>query len=144
MKQIDRNFENLMKRVKPDSPSDRFTLSVMQRIQTEAALTPKPLLHDYKPVISRPMWIALAAIFVGFIVFLSMGQAGETDSGQSLLSFLNNPQAAEGAEKVSQVGRSLLGYFTAIPKEVFIIFLAAFALWTLDQLLGRSRKVQEG
>jgi hypothetical protein len=69
MKQIDRNFENLMKRVKPDSPSDRFTLSVMQRIQTEAALTPKPLLHDYKPVISRPMWIALAAIFVGFIVF---------------------------------------------------------------------------
>lgn len=52
MNKLDKQFGQVMKGMKIDSPSSDFRIKVMSRIQAEAAVTRRPLLVDYKQVIS--------------------------------------------------------------------------------------------
>jgi hypothetical protein len=139
MNKLDKQFGELMKNVRIESPSSNFTLSVMSRIQAEVAVTRKPLLQDYQPVISKRTWWVISIIFIGLIIYISVSggdnsQANVPDS-RSLIT--------ESLSKLNSGGLSFLshglGIFSGIPAVAYLIVLASLALWTLDSFLNRLR-----
>jgi hypothetical protein len=139
MNKLDKQFGELMKNVRIESPSSNFTLSVMSRIQAEAAVTRKQLIQDYQPVISKRTWWVISIIFIGLIIYISISggdnsQANVPDS-RSLIT--------ESLSKINSGGLSFLsqglGIFSGIPAVAYLIVLASLALWTLDSFLNRLR-----
>ena len=63
MNKLDKQFGQIMKGMKIESPSSDFSIKIMSRIQAEAAVMSRPILVDYKPVISKRTWIILIGIF---------------------------------------------------------------------------------
>ena len=68
MNKLDKQFEQMMKGNRIDSPSSDFTLKVMSRIQAEAAVQKRPILADYQPVISKKTWIIMLVVFVLLLI----------------------------------------------------------------------------
>lgn len=137
MNKLDKQFEQIMKGIRIDSPSSDFRIKVMSRIQAEAAVTRRPLLVDYKPVISSRTWIILTGIFVAIVIFII------------LQAFKSEPSAVDPgvlttmADSVSKVNNSVLqkgyGLFSSVPTVAYLIVLASLSLWTLDSVLTRFK-----
>jgi hypothetical protein len=138
MNKLDKQFGQIVKGMKIDSPSSDFRIKVMSRIQAEAAVTQRPLLVDYKPVISKRTWIILIGMFVAAVVFII------------LQAFKSEPSAVDSgvlttmADSVSKVNNSLLqkgyGLFSSVPTVAYLIVLASLSLWTLDSVLTRFKR----
>lgn len=140
MDKLDKQFAQLMKEMTIDSPSKGFSMKVMERIQAEAAVQKKPLLEDYKPVISSKTWILMIVGFVALIVYVLLSgndTAPVQDTG--LMSVLSESVQKFQTSKVSNVWQTANGIFASIPSVAYLIMLASLALWTLDMFLTRMK-----
>ena len=137
MNKLDKQFEQMMKAVKVESPSEDFRIKVMSRILAEAAVMRRPLLQDYKPVISNRTWIVLSGIFVALVSFIIFQAINATPSAtdQGVLSTFT--------DSMSKVNTSLVhkgfGLFSSIPTVAYLIILASLSLWTLDSFLSKLK-----
>ncbi len=144
MNKLDKQFAEMMKDVRIDSPSSDFSLKVMSRIQAEAAVQKRPLLQDYQPVISKRTWIILLVAFLLLIIYIAVsgnnaapaGGSGFWSSVGKSMNVFNTSQAS-----ILQKGA---GIFSAIPPIAYLIVLASLALWTLDGFLTRFRHHPSG
>lgn len=142
MNKADKQFGQIMKGMKVESPSDDFRIKVMSRIQAEAAVTRRPLLVDYKPVISSRTWIILIGIFIALVIFIIL-QAFKSEPSAVDTSVLTTM-----ADSVSKVNNSVLqkgyGLFSSVPTVAYLIVLASLSLWTLDSVLTRLKHRPSG
>src|SRR5665647_1183926 len=72
MNKLDKQFAEMMKDIRIESPSSDFTLKVMSRIQAEAAVQRRPLLQNYQPVISKRTWIILLVAFLLLMIYIAV------------------------------------------------------------------------
>lgn len=139
MNKLDKQFEQMMKVIKVDSPSSDFTLKVMSRIQAEAAVTRRSLLQDYQPVISKKTWIILIAAFIALMVYITVSGNDATPANGS--GFWSTIAQSTNVFKTgeSSVLHKGVGIFSSIPSIAYLIVLASLTLWTLDGFLGKLR-----
>ena len=138
MNKLDKQFGEIMKGVRIESPSSDFTLKVMSRVYAEANVKPKSVLHDYQPVISKRTWIILIAVFILLLVYVIATGQSTPENGPSFwttffgkLSSVNN----EGATAL----KAGLGVFKSIPLTAYLIVITSLALWTLDSVFQSFR-----
>ena len=145
MNKLDKQFEEVMKGIRIDSPSSDFTLKVMSRIQAEAAVQKRPVLQDYQPVISKRTWIILIVAFVLFLVFITVsGQDSDSSNSTGMWTRIFSSLNALKTNGVSSVWQKGVGMFSAIPSIAYLIFTASLALWTIDLLMNRHRHYPSG
>jgi len=139
MNKLDKQFAEVMKDVRIDRPSSDFTFRVMGRIQAEAAVTRKPLLQDYQPVISKKTWIILLVAFVGLIIYISFSSGDvESSNNPGLWTAFKNSLSKINSGEASLLSHGL-GLFSRIPAVAYLIILASLSLWTIDSFLNRFR-----
>lgn len=133
MNRLDKQFGQIMKGAKIDTPSEDFRIKVMSRILAEAAVTRHSLLDDYKPVISKRTWIILLAAFVSLVAYIIIVgiKSGSTTVDQGVWSTVTD-SVSKANTSVLQKG---LGLFSSIPTVAYLIGLASLSLWTLDSFL---------
>jgi len=140
MNKLDKQFEEMMKGIKIDSPSSDFTFKVMSRIQAEAAVQRPHLLLDYKPVISKKAWIILIAAFILIMIYITVSGKDSSAAGDSSFwSTVSNSLNPLKSSEVSSIWQKGLGVFSSIPPIAYMILLATLALWTLDSYLQQFR-----
>lgn len=143
MDKLDKQFEQIMKGVKLESPSKGFTMKVMEQIQAEAALQKRSVREDYQPVIGRKSWILIIAAFIGLIVYILLTGNETTQAPPSgIMATL-----AESAQKLDTRGLSTMwesvnGMFASIPSMAYLIIIASSILWSLDFYLTRMKHGQ--
>ncbi|RSK39230.1 hypothetical protein [Mangrovimonas spongiae] len=81
-KQLEEFIDNVFENSNLESPSVDFSIQVMSKIQAINSTNTT----TYKPLISRPVWIALGVIFV---TFLSVVFGNATFTQSSWLTFLD-------------------------------------------------------
>jgi len=140
MNKLDKQFEEMMKGIKIDSPSSDFTFKVMSRIQAEAAVQRPHLLLDYKPVISNKAWIILIAAFILIMIYITVSGKDSSAAGDSSFwSTVSNSLNPLKSREVSSIWQKGMGVFSSIPPIAYMILLATLALWTLDSYLQQFR-----
>lgn len=140
MNKLDKQFEQMMKGIRIDSPASDFTLKVMSRIQAEAAVQRRPILQNYQPVISLKTWIILLVIFVALMIYITVsgkepGSTTDTGIWSTIFDSLNRIETKE----VTTLWQKGMGVFSSIPLVAYLILTASLALWTLDSFLVRFR-----
>ncbi|HAH23431.1 MAG TPA: hypothetical protein DCL77_06705 [Prolixibacteraceae bacterium] len=140
MNKLDKQFEQLMKGIKLDSPSKGFSLKVMERIQAEAAVQKHVIVEEYQPVISRKAWIILIAAFVSFLAYLLFFEQESSANTDSVAwSAIQDSLQKVNTKGLSNAWQSVNGLFESIPSMAYLIMLASMALWSVDLLLTRLR-----
>ena len=140
MNKLDKQFEEMMKGIKIDSPSSDFTFKVMSRIQAEAAVQTPRLLLDYKPVISKRTWIILSAAFIFILIYITLSGKESTSAGTSnLWSSITGSLNSLKSTEVTSLWQRGLGIFSSIPLIAYLIIFATLTLWTLDSFLQQFR-----
>lgn len=142
MDKLDKQFEQIMKGVKLESPSKGFTMNVMQRIQAEAVIQKRSVIEDYQPVIGRKAWIVIIAAFIGLIAYVLFTGNETTQAPQSGIM----ATIAESARKLNTTGvsnmwASVNGMFASIPSMAYLIIIASSILWSLDIYLTRMKRL---
>jgi hypothetical protein len=141
MNKIDKQFEEMMKGIRIDSPSSDFTLKVMSRIQAEAAVQKRSVVQDYQPVISKRTWIIMIVAFILFIVWITVsGQGAESSNSTGMWTRILNSLNSLKTNEVSSFWQKGVGMFSAIPSIAYLILTATIALWTIDLFLNRLRQ----
>jgi hypothetical protein len=140
MNKLDKQFEEMMKGIRIDSPSSDFTLKVMSRIQAEAAVQKRPVLQDYQPVISKRTWIIMIVAFVLFLIWITVsGQNTDSSSSSGIWTRIFSSVNSIKTSEVSSVWQKGVGMFSTIPSIAYLILTASLALWTLDLFMNRFR-----
>ena len=140
MNKLDKQFGEMVKGIKIDSPSSDFTIKVMSRIQAEAAVQKPHLLLDYKPVISKRTWIILVAAFILIMTYITLSASGSSPTGTSnFWSTISGSLNPFKSNEVSTLWQKGLGVFSSIPSIAYMILIATLALWTLDSFLQQIR-----
>jgi hypothetical protein len=140
MNKLDKQFEEMMKGIRIDSPSSDFTLKVMSRIQAEAAVQKRSVVQDYQPVISKRTWIIMIVAFILFMVYITVsGQDSASSNSTGMWSRIFSSLNALKTNEVSSVWQKGVGMFSSIPSIAYLILTATLALWTLDLFLNRFR-----
>ena len=141
MNKLDKQFEQIMKGAKIDSPSENFGIKVMSRILAEAAVTRRTLLQDYQPVISKRAWIILIGAFVLLMAYIIIEGI---ESGPSSVDYGVFSTMADSVSKMnSSVMKKGFGLFSSIPTVAYLIVLASLSLWTIDSFLSKLRHNSE-
>jgi hypothetical protein len=126
MKQIDKNFKELMKAYQPEKAPGDFTLHVMNRIYAETNR-----ISEYKPVLNK--WFLWAVYsFLGGFVFYSMfttGAESASPGGSKIFGRLPKVDLSAAAE----AGEKAAGVLGGLPQYMVVIFLSASFLLLLDQ-----------
>lgn len=144
MNKLDKQFAEMMKDIRIDSPSEDFKLKVMSRILAEAAVRKRPLLQDYQPVISKRTWIILLSAFALLVIYtlVSAGSAAPAaDSG--LLGTVSGKLQSFTSSELSKIWEKGTGIFSTIPPVAYVIILSSLALWTLDSFLTKFKHDRE-
>ncbi len=145
MNKLDKQFEEMMKGIRIDSPSSDFTLKVMSRIQAEAAVTKRSILQDYQPVISKKTWIILIGAFVLLMVYLLVsGKESAASDSSGFWSTITGSLSQLKTSEISSVWRKGIGVFESVPLIAYLILTASLALWTLDSVLNRFKHRPSG
>lgn len=140
MDKLDKQFGEMMKGMKIDSPSADFTLKVMHRIQAEAAVQKPTVLVTYQPVISKKTWIILVAALILLVVYiLASGNPASSGSETGIWSTFSESLKQLNSGQVSSAISKGKGMFTSIPAITYLILMAALGLWTLDSLISKFR-----
>lgn len=138
MNKLDKQFGEMMKGIRIDSPSSDFTTKVMSRIQAEAAVQKRPILAGYQPVISRRTWIIMLVFFVLLMIYITFSSQGTTlANDHGFWSTVSGKLSSLNTNEVSKIWKTGTGLFTSIHPVVFLILTASLALWTLDLFLTR-------
>ena|ERR1035437_4501435 len=140
MNKLDKQFEDMMRGIKIDSPSSDFTFKVMSRIQAEAAVQKPRLLLDYKPVISKKTWIILSTAFILIMIYITLSGKESSSTGTSnLWSSITGSLNSLKSTEVTSLWQRGLGIFSSIPPIAYMIVIATLTLWTLDSFLLQIR-----
>ncbi|MDO9613686.1 MAG: hypothetical protein Q7J86_04085 [Bacteroidota bacterium] len=140
MNKLDKQFEQLMKGISIDSPSQDFSLKVMERLQAEAVVQQHSLVKDYQPVISKRTWIILIAAFVFLMVYITVSSPATTQVKEpGFWSAISGSLQKINTSGASSLWQSATGLFASIPTMAYLIPMASLALWTLDSFLARFR-----
>jgi len=140
MNKLDKQFEEMMKGIKIDSPSSDFTFKVMNRIQAEAAVQKPRLLLDYKPVISKKTWIILSTAFILIMIYITLsGKESSSTGTSSLWSSITGSLNSLKSTEVTSLWQRGMGIFSSIPPIAYMIVIATLTLWTLDSFLQHIR-----
>lgn len=140
MNKQDKQFGELMRGMKIESPSTDFTFRVMGRVYAESAVQRKPLLANYQPVISKQTWIILIVAFVAMMVYITVsGQGVSAGESSGFWGTLFGKLEVFNNNEVSSVLKTGTGLFTSIPTIAYLILIAALALWTLDGFLSKFK-----
>ena len=140
MNKLDKQFEQLMKGINIDSPSQGFSHKVMERIQAEAVVQKHSLVEDYQPVISKRTWIILIAAFILLMVYITVSSPETTQVKEpGFWSAISGTLQKIDTKGVSGIWQSATGLFASIPTMAYLILTASLALWTLDSFLSRFR-----
>lgn len=149
MNKLDKQFEQMMKGITIDSPSQGFSLKVMERIQAEAFIQKHSLVENYQPVISKRTWIILIAVFIFLMVYITVSSPETTEVKEpGFWSAISGSLQKIDTSRASSIWQSVTGLFASIPTMAYLILMASLALWTLDSFLSRfthsTSKVQIG
>ncbi|MFY9151460.1 MAG: hypothetical protein WAO52_05565 [Prolixibacteraceae bacterium] len=140
MDKLDKQFGEMMKGIKIESPSADFTLKVMHRIQAEAAVQKQPILATYTPVISKKAWIIIFAVFLLlFVYILVSGKPAGSASDTGVWSTVSDSLKKLNTGQVSSVLSKGKGMFSSIPAITYLILMTALFLWTLDSFISKFR-----
>ena len=140
MNKQDKQFGELMRGMKIESPSTDFTFRVMSRVYAEAAVQRKPLLANYQPVISKRTWIILIVAFLLLLIYITVsGQGASAGESTGFWGTLFGKMEAINNKGASSVLKTGTGLFTSIPTIAYLILIAALALWTLDGFLSKFK-----
>lgn len=140
MNKLDKQFAEMMKDIRIDSPSSDFSLKVMSRIQAEAAVQRRPLLQNYQPVISKRTWIILLVSFILLMVYvLASGSNSAPVADSGLLGTVSGKLQSIDTSGISKIWEKGMGVFSTIPPIAYLIILSSMALWTLDSFLTKLR-----
>lgn len=143
MDKLDKQFEQLMKGAKIESPSKGFTMNVMQRIQAEAATQKRSVIEDYQPVIGRRTWIVIIAAFIGLIAYMIFAGTETTQVPQSgIMATIAESTQRLNTKGVSNMWESVNGIFASIPSMAYLIIIASSILWSLDIYLTRMKHIR--
>ena len=116
MNKLDKQFGEIMKGVRIESPSSDFTLKVMSRVYAEASVKAKPVLHDYQPVISKRTWIILIAAFVLLMVYvMATGQSTSENEHGFWTTFFGKLSSANSEGTTAL--KAGMDIFKSIPAE---------------------------
>lgn len=130
----------MMKEISIDSPSQGFSLKVMERIQAEAVVQKHSLVEDYQPVISKRTWIILIAAFIFLMVYITVSSPETTQVKEpGIWSAISGTLQKIDTSGASSIWQSATGLFASIPTMAYLILTASLALWTLDSFLSRFR-----
>jgi hypothetical protein len=136
MNKLDKQFEEMMKGIRIDSPSSDFAVKVMSRIQAEAAVQRRTILAGYQPVISRRTWIILLAAFLLFLIYITVSSQNTAPVNEpGIWSALTGKLPTVNTKEVSNIWKTGLGLFTSIPPIAYLILTASLALWMIDSFL---------
>lgn len=140
MNKLDKQFEQLMKEISIDSPSQGFSLKVMERIQAEAVVQKHSLVEDYQPVISKRTWILLIAAFILLMVYITVSSPEATQVKEpGFWSSITGSLQKIDTKGVSGIWQTATGLFASIPTMAYLILTASLSLWTLDSFFSRHR-----
>ena len=140
MNKLDKQFEQMMKGINIDSPSQGFSLKVMERIQAEAVVQKHSLVADYQPVISKRTWIILIAAFILLMVYITVSNPETTQVKEpGFWSAISGTLQKIDTKGVSGIWQTATGLFASIPTMAYLILTASLALWTLDSFFSRYR-----
>jgi hypothetical protein len=140
MNKLDKQFAEMMKDIRIESPSSDFKLKVMSRIMAEAAVRRKPLLQDYQPVISKRTWIILLSAFALLVIYTLVSAGNATPAADSgLLGNVSGKWQSFTSSELSKIWEKGAGIFSTIPPVAYLIILSSLALWTLDSFLTKFR-----
>ncbi|MBW8330939.1 MAG: hypothetical protein K0M40_02880 [Prolixibacteraceae bacterium] len=140
MNKLDKQFEQMMKGINIDSPSQGFSLKVMERIQAEVVVRKHSLVEDYQPVISKRTWIILFAVFIFLMVYITVSSPETTEIKEpGIWSAISGSLQKINTSGASGMWQSVTGLFASIPAMAYLILTASLALWTLDLFLSRFR-----
>jgi len=140
MNKQDKQFGEMMKGMKIESPSSDFAFKVMSRVYAEAAVQRKPLLQNYQPVISKRTWIILIVAFILLLIYITVsGQAAPAGENTGFWSTLFGKMEVFNNKEASSALKTGTGLFTSIPTIAYLILIAALALWNLDGFLSKFK-----
>lgn len=139
MNKLDKQFGEIMKGVKIESPSSDFTLKVMSRVYAEAAVKSKPILQVYQPVISKKTWIILIAAFVLLIIYIMATGQSTPENGSSFWTAFFGKLSSANSEGTTALNAGM-NMFKSIPLTAYLIVIASLALWTLDSVFQYFRQ----
>ena len=143
MDKLDKQFEQIMKGVKLESPSKGFTMNVMQRIQAEAVIQKRSVIDDYQPVIGRKAWIVIIAAFIAMVAYvLFTGNETTQAPDNGIMSVIAESAQKLNTQRVSTMWESVNGMFASIPSMAYLIIIASSLLWSLDLYLTRMKNAQ--
>ena len=141
MNKLDKQFEQMMKGIRIDSPSPDFNLRVMSRIEAEAAVQRKPLLQNYQPVIGKRTWIILVAVFLLLVIYITVSSQDTVSANDTgIWSTISEKIGAFNNKEVSSILSTGMSLFTSIPQIAYLIILSSLTLWTLDSFLTRFKR----
>jgi len=138
MNKLDKQFGEIMRGVKIESPSSDFTLKVMSRVYAEATVKQKPVLQDYQPVISKRTWIILTAAFVLLIVYIMATVQSTPENGHGFWTTFFGKLSSVNNEGTTALNAGL-GILKSIPLTAYLIVITSLALWTIDSVLQSFR-----
>lgn len=140
MNKLDKQFEQLIKGINIDSPSQGFSLKVMERIQAEAVVQKPFLVENYQPVISKRTWSILIATFILLLVYITVSDPDASQVKEpGFWSFITGSLQKIDTKGISGIWQSATSLVESIPTMAYLILTASLALWTLDSFLSRFR-----
>ena len=144
MNKLDKQFAEMMKDIRIESPSDDFKVKVMGRILAEAAVKPRQLLQDYQPVISKRAWIIMISIFVLLIIYvLATGSNAAPAADSGFIETISGKLQSINTSGIKSIWEKGIGVFSTIPLTAYLIIMSSLALWTLDSFLTKFRHERE-
>ncbi|WP_339739716.1 hypothetical protein [uncultured Sunxiuqinia sp.] len=134
MKQIDKNFRELMKTYQPEKSPGDFTVHVMNRIYAETNR-----ISEYKPVLNKWVLRIVYAFIGGFVVYsmFNSGSGSIAPGGSKLFSWLPKVDLSEAVE----AGNKITGILGGLPQYMVVIFLSTTFLLLLDQWILKRKHI---
>lgn len=127
----DEFIKNLMKEVKLEEPSDRFTNKVMDKVMQDWLA--KPI--EVKKPISRKQWIVFAAI-IAVLTLIILGTDVKT-----LVSGLDHPFFNQLDKAfltpINQLLNSVLSSLVKVPVIAYVVMVAMASLAAFDRIMNK-------
>lgn len=133
----DKELRKLLKEIQLDSPSNDFTMKVMNRVYEEKSAQSRVEVIKNERILGKGFWIILV-LFIGLFVavYFTSGNGGQ-EAGQlsKLMQGLQN-------EGVSESYKSFFSNLSSLPLSIGGILLAATLLIFIDRLFyGITQKL---
>jgi hypothetical protein len=126
----DKELRKLLKEIQLESPSNDFTLKVMDRVWEEKAALAKTEQVKSERILGRGFWIIVALFVLLFMSVVLFSNQGTTESGQ-----LSKLFESLGTNAASTKYQSIFSNLGSLPLSIGGILLASSLLVFIDKFL---------